>query len=234
MFGSALEMISSMDEMKICFITCVSDEELYAESLLYLRQLEVPENMKVQFLPVRGAASMADGYNRAMKMSEAKYKVYLHQDVLLVKRDFIWKICTIFQQPAIGLIGLIGCKKLTASGVWWDGEMLYGRVLHAPEPESIVPSICEEVTGEFCEAAVVDGIILATQYDLSWRADIFDGWHFYDTAQCLEFRRHGYTVVIPQQKEDWCIHLAKQKPLRLVYWDYQKRFLQEYGFELLL
>ncbi len=222
-----------MKECKICFITCVKDEALYAESLLYLRQLILPQNVQVEFLPIRGAASMAAGYNEGQRKSDAKYKIYLHQDVLLLEKDYLRIILDIFgRNPAVGLIGLIGCEDLPESGIWWNGSNLYGRILHAPEPESISPSVCGEMQAEFCEVAAVDGLLMATQYDIPWREDLFDGWHFYDVSQCLEFRRRGYKTVIPQQNNDFCLHLSKQKPLGLMYWKYQQLFLKEYGGEL--
>ena len=129
------------DDSKIAFITCTNNEEWYDECLLYLKSLEIPEHMTAEFLPIRGAASMAAGYNQGMKATDAKYKVYLHQDVLLVKKDFVRKVLDIFKEPSIGAIGMIGCRSLPATGVWWDGMRRYGRVLHACEPESIVDGL---------------------------------------------------------------------------------------------
>ena len=63
------------DDGKIAFITCVNDEELYEECLLYLRHLRLPQGMAAEYLPVRGAASMASGYNAAMESSNARYKI---------------------------------------------------------------------------------------------------------------------------------------------------------------
>ena len=47
------------DASKIAFITCVNDEEKYGECLLYLRHLRIPDGMEAEYIPVRGAASMA-------------------------------------------------------------------------------------------------------------------------------------------------------------------------------
>ena len=69
------------DDEKIAFITCVNDEEKYEECLLYLRHLRLPRGMAAEYIPVRGAASMASGYNEAMRGSSARYKVYLHQGI---------------------------------------------------------------------------------------------------------------------------------------------------------
>ena len=221
------------DENKICFITCVNDEEWYSECLLYLKHLDIPDGMQAEYIGIRGAASMAAGYNQAMQQSDAKYKVYLHQDTLLVKKDFVSGIKNIFQDESIGAIGVIGCKNLPASGIWWDGMRTFGRVLHACEAESIVDSELQEPRGEYTPVEAVDGLLIAIQYDIPWREDLFTGWHLYDTSQCKEFARRGYRVVVPNQTDGfWCIHCPKEKPLAPEYKGYQKAFLDEYGDEL--
>lgn len=221
------------DTAQIAFITCVNDEEKYEECLLYLRHLRLPDGMTAEFIPVRGAVSMAAGYNEAMRSSEARFKVYLHQDVLVVNKDFVHDILKIFEDDSIGMIGVVGCRSLPASGIWWDGMRCYGRVLHACEPESVVDSEMREPEGAYMEVEAADGLLLATQYDLLWREDLFGGWHFYDASQCMEFARQGKKVVVPNQTEDfWCIHCPVEKPLAPDYKEWQKFFLREYGAEL--
>jgi len=223
-----------LNDKKIAFITCVNSDWWYSECLLYLKHLKIPENMTAEFIDVRNAASMASGYNRAMKNSDAKYKIYLHQDTLVVNKNLIADLLKIFNSDKkIGVIGMIGCMNLPSTGVWWDGMRIYGRVLHACEPESVVDSHCDEPEGDYQEVESVDGFFLATQYDLNWREDLFDGWHLYDTSLCKEMSRAGYKVAIPNQEKDfWCIHCPKEKPLDPKYRRYQKIFLREYGAEL--
>ena len=221
-----------MDAHKICFITCVNDEALYAESLLYAQHLHLPAGMQAEYIAIRGAASMAAGYNEGMLQSDAKYKVYLHQDTLIVYKDFVAALVDIFQDTSIGLLGVIGCRTLPKTGVWWDGMRTYGRVLHACEAESTVDTQCMQPEGKYVEAESVDGLLMAAQYDIPWREDLFQGWHMYDTSACREFARRGYKVVIPHQEDFWCIHCPKEKPLAPSYKKYQKIFLKEYGKEL--
>ena len=167
------------------------------------------------------------------KASRAKYKVYLHQDTLVVNQRLAADLLRLFADPSIGLVGVIGCRSLPLSGVWWDGLRTYGRVLHACEPESVVDSHCREPEGEYQAVEAVDGLFLATQYDLPWREDLFTGWHLYDTSMCMEMQRAGYQVVVPNQERDfWCIHCPKEKPLASSYRGYQKIFVKEYGQEL--
>ena len=57
------------DEKKIAFIACVNDEDMYEESVRYLRHLEVPQGVSVELVPVRGASSMTAGYEAARSAS---------------------------------------------------------------------------------------------------------------------------------------------------------------------
>lgn len=221
------------DEHRVAFITCVNDENWYSESRLYLQHLIMPSGFVADFVPIRGAKSMCAGYNAGMKQSFAKYKVYLHQDTLIVNKNLVRDLLNIFADDNIGAVGVIGCRSLPRSGVWWDGLRTYGRVLHACEPESVIDSECMEPDGDYIEVEAVDGLFIATQYDIGWREDIFTGWHLYDTSLCKEMQRRGRKVVIPNQSKDfWCIHCPKEKPLAREYKDYQKEFLAEYGAEL--
>ena len=47
---------------------------------------------------------------------------------------------------------------------------------------------------------------MATQYDVPWREDLFDGFDFYDVSQSFEFRKAGYTVGVPVQR-DACVSI---------------------------
>lgn len=217
-----------MDEKKVCFITCVNDETVYNESLLYLQHLHLPDGMMAEFLSVQGATSMASGYDEAMQQSDAKYKVYLHQDVFLVNLDIIGFIVNIFQQHSeIGLLGFAGCKRIPDNGIWWQAGETYGVVAHSLEPESLQVTDYGEFAADFQLVQAIDGVFMATQYDIPWREDIFKAWHFYDISQSLEFKRQRYEVAVLRQQKPWCVHACGRKSLG----DYDKwrcAFLQEY------
>ena len=77
------------------------------------------------------------------------------------------------------------------------------------------------------EVQAVDGLLIATQYDLPWREDILLQWDFYDVSQCLEFRRAGYKVVVPTQNPSWTNHRCGAPS----YWNYEQNrqiILREY------
>ena len=136
---------------RIAFITCVNRPELYAEALLYMKQLRLPDGMEAEFIPVTGAESMCSGYNQGMAKTSAAYKVYVHQDALIVNKNFVFDLLKIFAADDVGIVGMIGARKLPASGVWWDAMRTYGRVLHACEPECVVETACMEPVGDWLE-----------------------------------------------------------------------------------
>ena len=95
-----------MNEKKIAFITCVNNELEYAETLYYIERLVVPEGYETNIIAVREAPSMTAGYNAAMQSSDAKYKVYLHQDTFIINQNFIIEMLQIFREnEQIGMLG---------------------------------------------------------------------------------------------------------------------------------
>ena len=109
-----------LDDKKIAFITCVNSDWWYSECKLYLEHLIIPDGMTAEFFDVRDAESMTAGYNRAMKNSDAKYKIYLHQDTFIVNKNLVADLLKIFAEKSIGVVGVIGCVNLPATGVLTD------------------------------------------------------------------------------------------------------------------
>ena len=77
------------------------------------------------------------------------------------------------------------------------------------------------------QVEAVDGLLMATQYDIPWREDLFQKWDFYDISQAFEFRRNGYQVVVPAMEKPWCIHDCGASDFRN-YFEERKKFQKEY------
>ena len=77
--------MKKLDDSKFCFISCVNDDFFYDECQLYLQHLNFPQGMCGEIVAVRDAKSMTAGYQAAMEASDAKYKIYLHQDSWSIK-----------------------------------------------------------------------------------------------------------------------------------------------------
>lgn len=200
-----IKEVMDMDPNKVAVIVCVSDEGLYQGCLRHLKRLQVPKHISMDVLAVRSADSMAEGYNRAMKQSDAKYKIYLHQDTFILNVHLITDLIALFTtHPELGLVGIAGCKKLPRNGIWWHGLQIGRLMVYKKEAYRFVQF--KEPNAPYEEVQAVDGLFMATQYDVPWQEDLKTGFHFYDTSQSLEFIQRGYKVGVPLQKDPWCLH----------------------------
>ena len=78
-----------MDNKKIDIIVCGNNKEYLDEQRKYIENLIIPNGMQLDILVVEGAKSMTSGYNEGMANSDAKYKIYMHQDTFIVNRNII-------------------------------------------------------------------------------------------------------------------------------------------------
>lgn len=217
-----------MNNEKICFITCVNDERLYEECLMYINSLDIPKNFSIETIALRGADSIASAYNKAMREVDAKYKVYLHQDTFIINKNFIYDISDIFNKNiAVGMIGVAGVKDVPVNGVWWDSDNRVGKVYDSHTGKMDIYEF-NNFEGYFDEVMAIDGLIMITQYDLLWREDKFDGWHFYDLSQSMEFKQNNYKVVVPKQDKPWCMHDSGIANISNGYNEYRMKFVKEY------
>lgn len=215
------------NQNKIAFIICTNDSRQLEECLVYLNSLRVPEGMDVDILTIEDAESMCAGYNEGMNATDAKYKVYLHQDVFIVNPTFISDVIRIFRQdPKIGMIGMVGAEKMSRDGVMWHEER-FGDLYKLEEFVSKGLSEFTQLKKGLKQVEVIDGLMMITQYDIPWREDVFKGWDFYDASQSTEFRKAGYDIVVPAQNPTWTIHACGVPS----FWNYEKNrriFVQTY------
>ena len=217
------------NDKKICFISCINDEVQYEECLKYIDNLKIPEGYSIENVSIQEANSMAEGYNYAMNNTDAKYKVYLHQDVFIINKIFIYDILKIFTVDSkIGMIGVEGAKTIPTNGIWWKSSHKYGQVYESHTGKMEL-SVFNTATGNYVDSQAINGLIMITQYDIPWREDIFKGWHFYDVSQSIEFTQVGYKVVIPKQKDVWCIHDCGLINIDNGYEVYRNKFLEVYS-----
>ena len=123
-----------MNDKKFSFIIAVTNEQYYEECVYYIQRLLVPCGYTIDILSIYEAESMCSAYNQAMNSSEAKYKIYLHQDVFIRNEKFLVDILNIFRNDeSIGMIGMIGGNNMPKTGMtfceWDEG------VVHAINPD---------------------------------------------------------------------------------------------------
>lgn len=253
-----------LNDRKFCFIVCTNRKDFLRECQLFISRLRVPDGYETDFISIEGADSMASGYNAAMRDSDAKYKIYLHQDVFILNPDFLCDLLTLFRSdPRIGMVGMVGALHLGSDGIMWAVPRT-GRVASREDLRNLdrqrsnlrtgdwqkaeqqtgdlqkadlrntdsYTGASFAMTGEPQEVEAADGLLLATQADVQWREDVFDGWDFYDCSQSMEMRRHGYKTAVPVTETPWCLHDDGSIPDFQHYNDYRKRFLREYAQDL--
>lgn len=192
-----------MNEKQFCFIMCSNNKQYETECLRYIDALDVPDGYSVDYRIVHDAVSMASGYNRAMRDSDAKYKIYLHHDVFILNKNFLNELILGFSDKSVGMIGIVGSPKLPRSCVMWYGDRV--GIYYSNNIYSSVYNNLKKITAPQSVEAV-DGFLMATQYDIAWREDVFKGWDFYDISQSFEFRKAGYDVIVPASDKPWCFH----------------------------
>lgn len=219
-----------MGDYSIAFITCVNDEELYEECVRYIDKLNVPEGFNIRKIAIRDAKSMTSAYNEVIQESNSKYKVYLHQDTFIINKNFVLDCLNVFgQDEKIGMLGVIGAERLPTKAIWWESKHLKGKTYESSSGKmELLDFDTNKNDKEYTEVQAIDGFIMITQYDVKWREDIFDGWHFYDISQCMEFKNAGYKVVIPNQENHWCVHDCGLINLENGYEQYRNKFLDIY------
>lgn len=221
-----------MNPHKFTFIICANDTLLLDECIHYINHLVVPDGYETDLLTVTDASCMTKGYNEAMQASNAKYKIYMHQDVFCLNRYLLSDLLSIFtSDPQIGMIGMVGYERVAPNGVMWHAQRcgdLYKRKPNIPYPElsDYRYNVAED---GYTLAAQIDGFFMATCQDLPWETDRLDGWDFYDAFQSIRFLLEGYKIAVPFQKHPWCLHDDNKFPNLFQYNHYRQIWLQTYG-----
>lgn len=222
---------SNYDEKKIAIILCKNNNRYASEVKDYISCMNVPSGFSLEFITVKNANSMASGYNYAMNSSNAKYKFYIHQDTFFICPSIFQQFLQAFEQnSSLGLLGIVGCTELPPHGKWWDSDYSVKRMLVYQDGVLIMLHSKSIVKNGLWEPAdALDGILLATAYDIPWRDDLFDGWHFYDISQCFEFRNAGYITGALNSAQMMVLHETTTKidPQNL-YELYRQKFVDTY------
>lgn len=64
---------------------------------------------------------MTSAYNEAMDSSDAKYKIYIHQDTFLIYRNLLCEMIRFFMDNTqVGMIGVLGRSAAKQDGDFSD------------------------------------------------------------------------------------------------------------------
>ncbi len=208
---------------------CVNDDTFLEEAVYYINRLEIPEGFELDLITVYDAKSMTSGYNEGMRATDAKYKIYMHQDVFILRRSLLKDILKIFEDESVGMTGVAGCVGFPENGIIWNGQMHWSILEN--DFYKTFQNFSMDHKEPVVDAVTIDGMFMATQYDVEWREDLFKGWDFYDLSQSFEFRRKGYRTVLPYESEPWLLHYDGRLNMKTYYRD-RALFLEHYRSDI--
>lgn len=214
-----------MNDRKFCFIICVNNELYFNECVSYLQRIEVPEGYETELITCDDEESIAASYNSAMKSSDAKYKIYIHQDTFIVNEHILFDLLDIFEDDKVAAVGVMGGDKITSNLYSAMGEV-WGRVItqnnfdktvsladksedkDEKETEKTVKldSPKEEKKNTTKEVGVLWGCMVATSKDFEWEEIWNDDKKFYSYIHSLTVRENNFKNVVPITDTPWCIH----------------------------
>ena len=191
-----------------------------------LESLNIPQGFQPA-AHIVGGNNRWRAYNEAMKASDAKYKIYIDDRIDILNKNILVDLINIFQSDQkIGMIGCSGAIEMSVNGNPYTSAKRCGKILVGPNQSAVFG---RELDSSRQEVEVLEGFMLATQYDIDWRYDIFDENSFGDFAQSIEFRRRGYKCVVARQEQPWLWYRGDVVP----YHESQReKFLDEYSKDL--
>lgn len=215
-----------MDENKIAIIIYKSTNHPIDHIMAMLNTLTIPQGFS-PLANIVGGVNRWRAYNQAMKALDAKYKIYIDERIEFLNKNILVDLIDIFRSDkTIGMIGSSGAITLSTNGNTYDSAKRCGKIVAGPNKGVLKR---QDVEGRWQEVEVLDGFMLATQYDIDWRDDLFNEDSFGDSAQCVEFRRRGYKCVVPHQAQPWLWYHGEIVPYHETAHD---AFLKEYSKDL--
>lgn len=246
----------------VACIMCVNDDDYVKEMILYLKRQKLPEGYRLCLYPVRGAESMTAGYELARESISAEIKIYLHQDTFIFDEEYLRKLIEALRRDDYAMLGLAGSGKLPKSAVWGESapedmkfclyqdftlqvieavtdsfkdaiKDSFKDFLKVPSGDELAGKSGESSADLRCqETECIDGVLMATKENVPWREDLFNGFHFYDISQCMEYRKRGYRIgIFENGGHAGVLHevnVSKNETYERSYEKARQKFLQEY------
>lgn len=180
-----------LDDNKVAFIIWANHQQYYEECVRYLRNLIIPDDIATELLCVTDVPTLAEAYQEGMLSSDARYKVYIRENIFLLNRNFFSDLLQIFaEDERIGMVGMTSTLAPTDNLILYDG--------HDVRRESTF----QQGNGRLYEGVdALTGLLLATCVDLPWEEGE-------DTVQkhCTAMREAGLRLVVPVQERPWCYY----------------------------
>ena len=210
--------MNNVNEKKFCFIICANSDSLLNECEEYINELSIPKGYEIDLMVVSDVDSILKGYEEARIASDAKYKIYIHQDTFIVNSNLLFDLLNIFNKDKkIGAIGVKGSKNILGNEVSMADD-IFGECISMNSKKNycsskFIKERSNEIEGLYTEAGCLWGCFIATQRDFEWK-DIFENdWKCYSVIMSLQIQRNNFKTVVANQDEPWSIHDGKNDGL---------------------
>ena len=194
-------------EKKVAFFVRKSDEALYRTCLESLQALHLPAGYEAELFTLAVGKPYAVQANKALALSDAKYKIYINDDMCLVQPRFFGELLAIFKNAAVGMVGAGGSQSLPV-----DGNVLssvYKRgVVYVPAEDGFSELRFGDATGKAADVRCILPSFFATQWDIFWD-ESYEKQYYAVLAHCCAFEEEGRRIVVPLPKNIWCAYQVK-------------------------
>ena len=191
-----------MENYKICFIICGNNDFLCQETLHYILNLYIPDKFELDYMIISDVKNTFEAYNAGMKESDAKYKIYLNENVFITDKSFLVNVIDIFaNNPDIGQIGAIGFRNNHKNEP--ENMERIGHITVGGTETKIYNFNCNT---EFAleEVVTMEPGIVVTAYDENWPEgkDVAAAM----LERCESLRNSGYKSVALIKEKPWCLY----------------------------
>lgn len=170
----------------ISWITATHDPAILEANLVATLGLDVGDELIV----VERAESIAAAYNRGQDRATQPIRCFVHHDVQILDNPTLRAQLLDWCRPPIGIVGVVGSR--SRSVPWWEGFAAGSVDDTRTGPQTF---------GRGGDVAYLDGLLLATSYQLGWDETI-PGWHLYDHDICEQSLQAG--------RLNWCLDNGHQ------------------------
>lgn len=216
-----------MNENKISIIVYRENDVLFERLMESFESVIIPEDYEVELLEVSSGKNKAAAYNEGMNASDAKYKIYIDENVKILEPRIIIQILEKFlMNPEIGAIGMSGAIKVSDRCIAFESFVKCGKLmLQDGEVRAWdIGNGAEDTT------VCLDGFFMATQCDTQWdeRFSKKDSLFLYQ-AQSARIRREKKKLSVLSQNKPYIY-------VDLSYFSYvledKQQFIDEYKEEV--
>lgn len=196
---------------KIAVLIRKTTKERYDLLVKSLYAAKLPEGFVLEIFPLLKEQPYAKQVNEIITHTDAKIKIFINDEVFLAAPLVIEQLWEIFQDPSIGMVGIVGSRLLALSGSILDAPELFGSV-YMPMQGELKEIRCNDrrFNTFVTDVRFLLPSFFATNCDISWD-EAYSGQYYALLSYCRAVKEQGQRIVAALPEEIWCAY-QMQKP----------------------